>query len=225
MDPFNLIVILGATATGKTRVGVQVARSLGGEILSADSRQVFRGMDIGTGKDLGEYGGIPYHLIDVRNPGQEFSVFEFKKAFIETFHAIRSRGRLPILVGGTGLYLESVLLEYQLPEVPEDPALRNELSASSMAELRERLKRTKPELHNTTDLTDRSRLIRALEIAEFTLKIPAPSGGSPGIKAGCFRDPMGSPGSPPKDYPTPERKNRRRNDRGGQNASKGGPLI
>ena len=186
MDPFNLIVILGATATGKTRVGVQVARSLGGEILSADSRQVFRGMDIGTGKDLGEYGGIPYHLIDVRNPGQEFSVFEFKKAFIETFHAIRSRGRLPILVGGTGLYLESVLLEYQLPEVPEDPALRNELSASSMADLRERLKRTKPELHNTTDLTDRRRLIRALEIAEFTLKIPLPRVDPPELKPFVF---------------------------------------
>ena len=186
MDPFNLIVILGATATGKTRVGVQVARSLGGEILSADSRQVFRGMDIGTGKDLGEYGGIPYHLIDVRNPGQEFSVFEFKKAFIETFHAIRSRGRLPILVGGTGLYLESVLLEYQLPEVPEDPALRNELSASSMADLRERLKRTKPELHNTTDLTDRRRLIRALEIAEFTLKIPLPRVDPPELKPVVF---------------------------------------
>ena len=174
MDPFNLIVILGATATGKTRVGVQVARSLGGEILSADSRQVFRGMNIGTGKDLGEYGAIPYHLIDVRNPGQEFSVFEFKKAFIETFHAIRSRGRLPILVGGTGLYLESVLLEYQLPEVPGNPAFRNKVSASSMDELRKRLNKIKPELHNTTDLTDRSRLIRAIEIAEFSLKIPAP---------------------------------------------------
>ena len=122
MDPFNLIVILGATATGKTRVGVQVARSLGGEIISADSRQVFRGMDLGTGKDLSEYGDIPYHLIDIRNPGEEFNVFEFKQTFVQAFHAIRSRGKLPILVGGTGLYLESVLQGYQLPEVPEDPA-------------------------------------------------------------------------------------------------------
>ncbi len=186
MDPFNLIVILGSTATGKTRVGVQVARSLGGEIISADSRQVFRGMDIGTGKDLGEYGAIPFHLIDVRNPGEEFSVFEFKKAFIEAFQAIRSRGKLPILVGGTGLYLESVLLRYQLPEVPEDPALRNELAAFSPAELRERLKRAKPGLHNTTDLNDRNRLIRALEIAEFALKVPPPQAEPPDLKPVVF---------------------------------------
>jgi len=186
MDPFNLIVILGATATGKTRVAVRVARSLGGEIISADSRQVYRGMDLGTGKDLGEYGAIPYHLIDVRNPGQEFSVFEFKKAFIETFHAVRSRGRLPILAGGTGLYLESVLLEYQLPEAPEDPALRNKLSASPMAELSERLNKIKPDLHNTTDLTDRGRLIRAIEIAEFSLKIPAARVDFPELKPAVF---------------------------------------
>ena len=186
MDPFNLIVILGATATGKTRVGVQVARSLDGEIISADSRQVYQGMDIGTGKDLGEYGEIPYHLIDIKNPGEEFCVFEFKKAFVQAFGAIRSRCKLPILVGGTGLYLESVLLEYQLPEVPGDPALRNELFASSVAELSERLKRIKPDLHNTTDLTDRNRLIRAIEIAEFSLKIPAPPVDPPELKPAVF---------------------------------------
>jgi tRNA dimethylallyltransferase len=186
MDPFNLIVILGATATGKTRVGVQVARSLGGEIISADSRQVYRGMDLGTGKDLSEYGDIPYHLIDIKNPGEEFNVYEFKQTFVQAFHAIRSRGRLPILVGGTGLYLEAVLLGYQLPEVPEDPAFHKELSASPIAELRERLKRTKPELHNTTDLTDRRRLIRALEIADFTLKIPPPRMDPPELKPVVF---------------------------------------
>jgi tRNA dimethylallyltransferase len=186
MDPFNLIVILGATATGKTRVGVQVARSLGGEILSADSRQVYRGMDVGTGKDLSEYCDIPYHLIDIKNPGEEFNVFEFKQTFVQAFHAIRSRGKLPLLVGGTGLYLESVLQGYRLPEVPEDPAFRDELTPSSMADLRERLKRTKPELHNTTDLTDRRRLIRALEIAEFTLKIPLPRVGPPELKPIVF---------------------------------------
>lgn len=186
MDPFNLIVILGATATGKTRVGVQVARSLDGEIISADSRQVYQGMDLGTGKDLGEYGEIPYHLIDIKNPGEEFNVFEFKQAFVQAFHAIQSRGKLPLLVGGTGLYLEAVLLGYQLPEVPEDPAFHKELSASSMADLCERLKRTKPELHNTTDLTDRRRLIRALEIAEFTLKVPPPRVDPPELKPVVF---------------------------------------
>jgi tRNA dimethylallyltransferase len=186
MDPFNLIVILGPTATGKTRVAVQIARSLGGEIISADSRQVYRGMDIGTGKDLAEYGEIPYHLIDIRNPGEEFSVFEFKKAFDQACGDIRSRGNLALLVGGTGLYLDSVLLKYQLPEVPEDPALRNELSSSSLPELRERLTKIKPDLHNTTDLTDRGRLIRAIEIAEFTLKIPAPRVDPPETRPAVF---------------------------------------
>ncbi len=186
MHSFNLIAILGPTATGKTRVGVQVARSLAGEIISADSRQVYRGMDIGTGKDLSEYGGIPYHLIDIRNPGEEFSVFEFRKAFVQAFTSVRSRGKLPILVGGTGLYLESVLLEYQMPEVAEDPILRNELSSSSMAELSKRLKKIKPELHNTTDLTDRRRLLRALEIAEFSLKIPASRVDFPELRPAVF---------------------------------------
>jgi tRNA dimethylallyltransferase len=186
MDAFNLLVILGPTASGKTRIGVQVARSLGGEIISADSRQVFRGMDIGTGKDLTEYGDIGYHLIDIRNPGEEFSVFEFKKAFTNAFRAVRSRGKLPILVGGTGLYLESVLLRYQLPEVPEDAALRSELTPLSMAELRERLQRVKPGLHNITDLTDRPRLVRALEIAEFTLKNASPQDDLPELKPVVF---------------------------------------
>ena len=167
MLPFNLLVILGPTATGKTRIGVQIARCLGGEIISADSRQVYRGMDLGTGKDIGEYGDIPYHLIDIKNPGEEFNVFEFKQAFVQAFHSIRSRGKLPLLVGGTGLYLESILLRYSLPEVPENPTFRSELSVCSLSELSARLKKNKPELHNTTDLTDRGRLIRALEIAEF----------------------------------------------------------
>src|SRR5512147_2766659 len=101
MDSFNLIVILGATATGKTRVAVRIARALSGEIISADSRQVYRGMDIGTGKDLGEYGDVPFHLIDIVDPGQEFSVFDFQNAFYQTFQEIRSRGKLPILAGGS----------------------------------------------------------------------------------------------------------------------------
>lgn len=173
MDPFNLVVILGATATGKTRVAVRVARALGGEIISADSRQVYRGMDIGTGKDLAEYGDIPFHLIDIRDPGEEFSVFDFQDAFFRSFKAIRSRGKLPILAGGTGLYLESAILGYRLPEVPANHALRSDLSACSLSALQERLKKARPDLHNTTDLTDRPRLLRALEIAGFMAENPS----------------------------------------------------
>jgi len=168
-SPFNLITILGPTATGKTRIGVQVAEVLGGEIISADSRQVYRGMDIGTGKDLKEYGRIPYHLIDIKDPGNEFSVFDFQRTFNEVFKNIVTRRKLPILVGGTGLYLESVLRGYPFQEVPEDVDLRRELSNLTMAESSERLKNIKPALHNTSDLTDPSRLIRAIEIAQFSI--------------------------------------------------------
>jgi len=165
---FNLLVILGPTASGKTRVGVRVARALDGEIISADSRQVYRGMDLGTGKDLEEYGSIPYHLIDIVDPGYEFSVFEFQRRFIEAFNGIRGRGRLPILVGGTGMYIDAVLRGYHLLEVPENPWLRKELATLSLDALAERLKRVNPGLHNTTDLFDRNRLTRAIEIAEFS---------------------------------------------------------
>lgn len=186
MSSFNLVVILGATATGKTQVAVRVARALGGEIISADSRQVYRGMDLGTGKDLAEYGEIPYHLVDIRDPGEDFSVFDFKKAFAHSFEAIQSRGRLPILAGGTGLYLESVLLDYQLPPVPENLALREEAPSRPLAELQERLKKARPDLHNSTDLTDRRRLIRALEIAEFGLANPLAGIDLPGLRPIVF---------------------------------------
>ncbi|MBM4332828.1 MAG: tRNA (adenosine(37)-N6)-dimethylallyltransferase MiaA [Deltaproteobacteria bacterium] len=165
--PYNLLVILGATASGKTRVAVQVARALTGEIISADSRQVYRGMDIGTGKDLGEYGSVPYHLIDIVDPGYEFNVFEFQRRFGEVFREIQARGHLPLLAGGTGMYLDSVLRGYQLMEVPENISLRNELAALGNDDLAARLKQINPRLHNTTDLMDRNRLIRAIEIAEF----------------------------------------------------------
>lgn len=163
----NLLVILGPTASGKTRLGTAAARLLNGEIISADSRQVFRGMDMGTGKDLDEYGGVPYHLIDILDPGEEFSVFAFQRLFNEAFAGIRGRGRLPILVGGTGLYLDAVLRGYRLVEVPENPALRRELAELPLEELRERLLGLTPRLHNSTDLIDRDRLLRAIEIATF----------------------------------------------------------
>ena len=162
----NLLVVLGPTASGKTRLGVQAARALDGEIISADSRQVFRGMDLGTGKDLAEYGSIPHHLIDIRAAGEEFSVFDFQRLFCAAFAAIRDRGRLPVLVGGTGLYLDAVLRGYRLVEVPENPALRAELAILDEARLRTRLLALRPEQHNSTDLQARERLVRAIEIAE-----------------------------------------------------------
>jgi tRNA dimethylallyltransferase len=162
----NLLVILGPTASGKTRLGVAAARALNGEIISADSRQVFRGMDIGTGKDLTEYGEVPYHLIDIVDAGCEFSVFDFQERFVAAFEEIRGRGRLPVLVGGTGLYLDAALRGYRLVKVAENPALRAELARLELPELQERLLRLRPEQHNVTDLADRERLERAIEIAE-----------------------------------------------------------
>ena len=144
---FDLVVILGPTASGKTKVGVQIARTLDGEIISADSRQVYRGMNIGTGKDLEEYGSVPYHLIDIVNPGDEFNVFEFQRRFLEAFSEIKSRGRIPILVGGTGMYLDAVLRGYRLLEVPENPKLRKQLAALSLENLAARLKGANPKLH------------------------------------------------------------------------------
>jgi len=163
----NLLVVLGPTASGKTRLGVQLARTLGGEIISADSRQVYRGMDIGTGKDLAEYGEIPRHLIDIVEPGHEFNLFEYQRRFLEAFAAIRGRDRLPVLVGGAGMYLEAVVSGYRLVDTPENPELRRELALLPMADLAERLQRAASRLHNTTDLLERERLTRAIEIAEF----------------------------------------------------------
>ncbi len=162
----NLLVILGPTASGKTHLGVAAARALNGEIISADSRQVFRGMDIGTGKDLAEYGDIPYHLIDIVDAGCEFSVFDFQERFVTAFEDIRIRGRLPVLVGGTGLYLDAALRGYRLVKVPENPALRAELAGMNLPDLQQRLLRLRPDQHNITDLADRRRLERAIEIAE-----------------------------------------------------------
>jgi len=163
--PYNLLTILGPTASGKTRLAVAAARVLDGEIISADSRQVFRRMDIGTGKDLEEYGAVHYHLINILEPGDEFSVFDFQQQFARAFELVASRGRLPLLAGGTGLYLDSVLRGYQLVAVPENPPLRSELAGLSLDQLRGRLLALLPEQHNTTDLLQRERLVRAIEIA------------------------------------------------------------
>jgi tRNA dimethylallyltransferase len=165
--PVNLLVVLGPTASGKTRLGVKLAQAFTGEIISADSRQVYRGMDVGTGKDLAEYRDIPYHLIDIVLPGYEFNLFEFQCRFLEAFAAIRERDRLPVLVGGTGMYLEAAVKGYRLVEAPVNPALRQELADLPLAALAERLQETSSRLHNTTDLLERDRLTRAIEIAEY----------------------------------------------------------
>jgi tRNA dimethylallyltransferase len=165
----NLLVVLGPTASGKTRLGVDLALRLGGEVISADSRQVYRGLNLGAGKDLDAYAVsgrlVPYHLIDCTDLSEEFSVYHFQRAFYAACEAIRGRSCLPILVGGTGLYLESVLLDYPMVETRPDPVLRAELAALPVEALADRLRRLKPRLHNQTDLADRERLTRAVEIA------------------------------------------------------------
>ena len=178
--PPNLLVVLGPTASGKTRLGVALAHVLGGEIISADSRQVYRGLNIGSGKDLAEYkvagGSIPYHLIDTVDLDHEFSVFEYQARFFKAFLDVEARNALPILVGGTGLYIDSVLRGYRMVEVPENPALRQELGALDDDALADQLRALKPNLHNTTDLVDRERLVRAVEIARFSAEqVPEPT--------------------------------------------------
>ncbi|MCX5846502.1 MAG: tRNA (adenosine(37)-N6)-dimethylallyltransferase MiaA [Deltaproteobacteria bacterium] len=169
---YNLIVILGATASGKTKLAVRLARDMGSEIISADSRQVYRGMDIGTGKDLSEYlvdgAAIQYHLINIVDPDYEFNVFEYQRIFSRCFNDISSRGLMPIMVGGTGLYIESIIKGYRMLEVPENPTLRKELENEDMQKMVERFRKLNPAVHNTTDLLDRKRLIRAIEILEYT---------------------------------------------------------
>ena len=171
----RMITILGPTACGKTRLAVNVASRLQGEIISADSRQVFKGMDIGTGKDLDDYtisgNNVPYHLIDIREPGYEYSVFEFQNDFRDAYDSIIQRQMLPILCGGTGLYIESVLRNYHLSDVPQNDKLRKELELYSNEELTEKLK-TYISLHNNTDTETRERLLRAIEIQDYQAKNP-----------------------------------------------------
>ena len=165
-----MITILGPTATGKTGFATYLASQLNGEIISADSRQVYRGMDIGTGKDIADYTiegqQIPYHLIDIVDPGYEYNVFEFQKDFLKAYEDIDERERLPILCGGTGMYIESILKGYKLIDVPNNEALRAQLEEKSDQDLEELLKSFK-NIHNTTDISERDRLIRAIEIQKY----------------------------------------------------------
>lgn len=168
----RLIVVTGPTATGKTSRAVDLAKHFQGEIISADSRQVYKSMDIGTGKDLEEYEDIPYHLIDICPAGEKYNLHRFVKDFHEALEDIRKRGKNPIVCGGTGMYLETVLSGVRLPDVPENTELRHRLQNLSLPELAEMLSRYK-NLHNTTDIDTPKRAIRAIEIEEYYLANPA----------------------------------------------------
>ena len=176
----KMITILGPTASGKTPVAARLAAELGGEVISADSRQVYRRMDIGTGKDLADYQvstvNVPYHLIDIREPGTKYNLFEYQQDFFDAYQDIRSRGALPILCGGTGLYIEAVLRGYHLSPVPQNQELRDRLEGKSLEELTQMLTdlkaKTGSNMHNTTDVDSCQRAIRAIEIETYNLWHP-----------------------------------------------------
>lgn len=182
----QMITILGPTACGKTSVAVALAHKIGGEIISADSRQVYRRMDIGTGKDLADYiindgearTVVPYHLIDICEPGTKYNLFQYQQDFFDAFTDIQSRGAMPILCGGTGLYIEAVLKGYQLSPVPQNPELRERLESKSLEELTDMLTELKAKtgqaMHNTTDVDTCQRAIRAIEIETYNLENPTP---------------------------------------------------
>jgi len=169
----NLITILGVTATGKTKLAVELASMINGEIISGDSRQVYKDMNMGTGKDIEEYSfngiSIPYHLIDIVNPGYEYNVYEFYRDFHNAYDDIVSREKMPIMCGGSGLYLDAIISEYKFNKVPINEFLRKNLGEFSDEELSKKLESFGP-LHNVSDTSDRHRMIRAIEIAEFERK-------------------------------------------------------
>ena len=183
----KMITILGPTASGKTPVAARLAAEIGGEILSADSRQVYRRMDIGTGKDLADYQlavdgspiNIPFHLIDIREPGTKYNLFEYQQDFYDAYQDIRSRGAVPILCGGTGLYIEAVLKGYHLSPVPQNQELRDRLEGKTLDELTRMLVTLKEQngsnMHNKTDVDSCQRAIRAIEIETYNLQHPTPN--------------------------------------------------
>ena len=175
MSDYYLIAILGPTASGKTQFAAALASRLDTEIISADSRQIYKEMNLGTGKDLADYTvngkQIPYHLIDIAEPGYKYNVFEYQRDFLKAYETVRLKGKLPIMCGGTGMYLESVLKGYRLLPVPENPELRARLNGKSLDELTEILKQYKT-LHNTTDVDTAKRAIRAIEIEEYYAHTP-----------------------------------------------------
>jgi len=185
-DMQKMITILGPTASGKTPLAAALAQQINGEIISADSRQVYRRMDIGTGKDLADYSlvvngspvDIPYHLIDICEPGTKYNLFQYQQDFFDAYQDIIGRGKMPILCGGTGLYIEAVLKGYQLSPVPQNPELRTRLEGKTLEELTQMLVELKQKngstMHNTTDVDSCQRAIRAIEIEEYNLHTPTP---------------------------------------------------
>lgn len=186
MHKYNLITILGATASGKTSVATHLAAKMNGEIISADSRQVYRGMDIGTGKDLADYTvngqPVPYHLLDIVDAGYEYNVFEYQRDFIQAFNDIQHREKFPIVCGGSGMYIEAVLKGYKLINVPVNEALRAELASKTLPELAEILKQYKP-LHNNSDTETTKRAIRAIEIEVYYQTHDRPTDDYPAINS------------------------------------------
>jgi len=168
---YQMLAIVGPTASGKTTVATHAAQLLDGEVISGDSRQVYRGMDLGTGKDLEDYEidgqPIPYHLIDVKDAGYEYNVFEYQQDFLKAYADVCRRGKFPVLCGGSGLYVEAVLKNYKLIQVPPSPELRAELETKDLDELTEILKSIKEDMHNTTDVETKKRAIRAIEIEVY----------------------------------------------------------
>ena len=183
---YDLITILGPTASGKTPLATALAHKLGTEIISGDSRQVYRRMDLGTGKDLDDYtvGGeqVPYHLIDIVEPGYKYNVFEYQRDFLQAYQEITQKGKLPVLCGGTGMYIESVLKGYRLLPVPENPELRALLEGKSLEELTTILEGYK-KLHNSTDVDTAKRAIRAIEIEEYYKQQPPEYREFPSLKS------------------------------------------
>ena len=172
----NLIAVCGPTASGKTRLGVALALHCDGEIISVDSRQVYRHLDIGTGKDLEEYdtpaGRLPHHLIDIADPRETYSLWQYQRDFYRVFEEVCSRERAPVAVGGTGLYLEAVLKHYEIPNVPANEELRRELMRESADSLKEQLRARDPDLYARTDTSSKKRVARALEVVEYSRRHP-----------------------------------------------------
>lgn len=171
---FNAVIVLGATATGKTAYAVNFAKKNNGEIISVDSRQVYKNLDLGTGKDLFEYDGVPYHLIDACTLEKEYNVFDFQNDAYKAFNDISDRNKLPVFAGGTGLYLDALIRKYTLVPVPINENLRKTFDTKTLEELQQILFsfKEKDNVHNKTDLEQRDRLIRAIEIAEYNTKNP-----------------------------------------------------